>query len=185
MRRVLYICFEIINWKMMILFKAGGKALLPVCVFALLVFHSHCHVIRSHTAFLSGRSIQIVCKRQIIARFASVSGIVYTSEESDAPSVHLFTKEGCTLCDKVKEVLLEIRESHPHSLEQVDITDKGNKALFDRYKYDIPVLHMNGVYWTKHRLSKDEAIKTIASASNGFFVSPPGEPDASRLEKKS
>ena len=34
--------------------------------------------------------------------FASVSGIVYESEDADAPQVRLFTKEGCTLCDKVK-----------------------------------------------------------------------------------
>lgn len=162
--------------------KLGGKVLLPVCVFALLMFNSHCHLIKSHTA-LSARSIQTVCKRQI-ARCASVSGIVYSNEQSEVPSVRLFTKEGCTLCDKVKDVLLEISESYPHSLEQVDITDEGNQGIFNRYKYDIPVLHINGVYWTKHRLSKDEAIKAIASAKDGSFVSPPGEPDASRLERK-
>lgn len=156
---------------------------MSVCAFVLLMLSSHCHLIRPNIA-LSGRSNQIVCKRQL-ARFASVSGIVYSSEKSGAPFVRLFTKEGCTLCDKVKEVLLEIRDSHPHSLEQVDITDEGNQNYFSRYKYDIPVLHVNGVYWTKHKLTKDNAIKAIESSKKGAFVSPPGEPDASRLERKS
>jgi hypothetical protein len=163
----------------MMILKSGERLLLSVCAFVLLVFQSRCYAMRSHIA---GRTIQTVCKRQV-ARFASVSGIVYSSENSGVPSVCLFTKEGCTLCDKVKNVLLELRESHPHGLEQVDITDEGNKEFFDRYKYDIPVLHVNGLYWTKHRLSKDEAVQALVAAANGSFVSPPGEPDASRLER--
>ncbi len=163
----------------MVIIKSGERFLLSVCAFALLVFQSPCYVLRSHIA---RRTIQTVCKRQI-ARFASVSGIVYSSEKPGVPCVRLFTKEGCTLCDKVKEVLLEVRESHPHGLEQVDITDEGNQEIFDRYKYDIPVLHVNGLYWTKHKLSKDEAVQALVAATNGSFVSPPGEPDASRLER--
>lgn len=164
----------------MLIFESKG--LLTLCAFALLMFKSHCyHLIRPHIA---GHPIQSVYKRQI-ATFASVSGIAYSSENSEAHSVRLFTKEGCTLCDKVKAVLLEIRDSHPHSLEQVDITDAGNQSYFNRYKYDIPVLHLNGVYWTKHRLSKDEAIQAMVSFNDGSFISPSGEPDASRLERKS
>ena len=34
----------------------------------------------------------------------SVTGTLYVSEDDDAPVVTLFTKEGCTLCDKVKDV---------------------------------------------------------------------------------
>ena len=33
--------------------------------------------------------------------------------------MRLFTKEGCTLCDKVKDVLLSAAETEPHSLEAV------------------------------------------------------------------
>lgn len=34
--------------------------------------------------------------------YQSVTGLIY--EMNDAPAVKLFTKEGCTLCDKVKDV---------------------------------------------------------------------------------
>lgn len=34
----------------------------------------------------------------------SVTGNVYTAADDSAPVVTLFTKNGCTLCDKVKDV---------------------------------------------------------------------------------
>jgi hypothetical protein len=67
---------------------------------------------------------------------ASVSGIVYKADAGieDAPQVTLFTKEGCTLCDKVKDSLKEVCSVWPHSLVQVDITDEEHKDFYDRYK---------------------------------------------------
>lgn len=167
----------------MLFHKSRAKDLLSVCVFVLLMLGSNCYLVGPNIV-LSGFSNQLTWKKQI-ARLASVSGVSYSSDELGAPSVRLFTKEGCTLCDKVKDVLLEIRGSHPHSLEQVDITDEENQLYFDRYKYDIPVLHINGLYWTKHRLSKEDAMKAIEASKDGSFVSCPGEPDASRSERKS
>ena len=117
--------------------------------------------------------------------FASVTGNVYTAPEDDQggpPSVLLFTKEGCTLCDKVKDVLKAVRETYPHSLDQIDITDREHRDWFDRYKYDIPVLHINGMYWTKHRLSREEAEQTLQDVLKGDFKSPKGEPNAGKSE---
>ena len=53
---------------------------------------------RFSSAFVTPRTFVT----QPLRLFASVSGIVYESEDADAPQVRLFTKEGCTLCDKVK-----------------------------------------------------------------------------------
>ena len=78
----------------------------------------------------------------------------------------------------------ELRESHPHSLSQMDITDPEHTEWFDKYKYDIPVLHVNGQYWTKHRLTADEVIKAFASVQEGTFQSPRGEPNAAEMERK-
>ncbi|XP_068127753.1 glutaredoxin-like protein C5orf63 homolog isoform X2 [Hyperolius riggenbachi] len=38
-------------------------------------------------------------------------------------------------------------------LEQVDITLPENKAWYDRYKYDIPVFHLNGQFLMMHRVN--------------------------------
>ncbi len=51
-------------------------------------------------------------------------------------------------------------------------------------RYDIPVLHINDIYWTKHRLAIEDAIAGIAEARTGSFSVRLEEPDASRLEHK-
>ena len=114
---------------------------------------------------------------------ASVTGTAYTSDDTQAPLVTLFTKEGCTLCDKVKDLLTDLRTDHPHSLQLQDITDDAAQDWFDRYKYDIPVLHLNGSYWIKHRLTAEQAVEGLSACREGRFVSPQGEPNASQMER--
>ncbi|EKX31288.1 hypothetical protein GUITHDRAFT_91230 [Guillardia theta CCMP2712] len=111
----------------------------------------------------------------------SVTGSVYEGPP-ESPRVTLFTKADCTLCDKVKVVLKDCKESHPHSLSQIDITDPEHEDWWKRYKYDIPVLHLNGLYWTKHKLDMAAAGEALEAARNGSFKQQRGEPDASRLE---
>jgi glutaredoxin len=114
----------------------------------------------------------------------SVTGPIYTASEEGAPTIRLFTKEGCTLCDKVKDTLNSVRADVPHSLVAVDITDKEHALWYDKYKWDIPVLHVGDRYWTKHRITEDEARKGLIEASTGLFVARAGEPDAAAMERK-
>mmetsp|Transcript_24599 Transcript_24599/g.45914 ORF Transcript_24599/g.45914 Transcript_24599/m.45914 type:complete len:219 (-) Transcript_24599:2226-2882(-) len=117
--------------------------------------------------------------------FASVTGTAYSTDDPDAPVVVLYTKEGCTLCDKVKDVLKSLPQNEfPHSLEQVDITDQEHVGWYDKYKYDIPVLHINNKYWTKHRLDQVEAKTALTEALEGTFEPRSGEPDAAAMERK-
>jgi len=58
----------------------------------------------------------------------SVSGTVYSAGD-DAPTVQLFTKAGCTLCDVAKGVLASASAERPHTLETVDITDEDKVTL--------------------------------------------------------
>ena len=87
------------------------------------------------------------------------------------------------MCDDAKAVLDALRADAPHSLIAVDITDQDKTELWDRYKYDIPVLAIDGVYWTKHRVTEGDARAALAEAASGKFRERPGEPDASRLER--
>ncbi len=52
--------------------------------------------------------------------------------------ITLYTKDGCTLCDKLKDQLALIQAQYPHQLAEVDITK--DEALFQKYRYTIPVL---------------------------------------------
>jgi glutaredoxin len=119
----------------------------------------------------------------------SVTGTIYETNIKDngissLPQIKLFTKQGCTLCDKVKDTLSSLRVDYPHSLYAVDITDIDKLDWYNKYKFDIPVLHMNNVYWTKHRLTTEDAIEAIVEATRcgDLFEERKGEPDAGRLE---
>lgn len=146
-------------------------------------------------AFLLPISQRLPSRRSIHCRFLSalhknqndkttnsVSGTIYHDDTSTI-SVTLFTKSGCTLCDKVTAVLQELRPTHPHTLLAVDITDANQKECFEKYKYDIPVLHLNKQYWTKHRLTQEQAVEGFQAMENGTFTSPVGEPNAAKYEK--
>ena len=114
----------------------------------------------------------------------SVSGTIYRSSSDDDPTIRLFTKEGCTLCDTVKVTLQSVREELPHSLEAVDITDEQHEEWYDKYKYDIPVLHVGDSYWIKHRLTPDEAREGLMEARSGSFAARQGEPNAGEMERR-
>ena len=80
-----------------------------------------------------------------------------------------------------------IREEEPHTLEAVDITDGDKTDWFAKYKYDIPVLRINGHYWTKHRLSEETALSGLNMARSSGSIEGPiikgdMEPDASKYE---
>ena len=110
----------------------------------------------------------------------SVSGVLYSAPE-DAPTVRLFTKAGCTLCDVAKGVLADAAAARPHTLEAVDITDPEHAAWYEKYKYDIPVLHIDGKYWAKHRITIEESLDALQAASENSFEVQGGEPDSSTL----
>jgi hypothetical protein len=122
-------------------------------------------------------------------RRGSVTGLIYSDESSSSEAVvtvKLFTKQGCTLCDKVREVLESVRLEQPHTLEAVDISDPDQIDWNQRYKYDIPILHINGMYWAKHRLRREQAIAGLEAARVGSFVEarPGEEPDAGAMERR-
>ena len=108
---------------------------------------------------------------------SSVSGVIYAAA-ADQPTVKLFTKAGCTLCDVAKEVLVRAAKEQPHTLVAVDITDEVHADWWARYKYDIPVLHVDDVYWAKHRISLEESLEALLAAREKRFDAMPGEPDA-------
>jgi hypothetical protein len=60
---------------------------------------------------------------------------------------------------------------------EVDITTPSNKPWFAKYKYDIPVLHLNGYYFAKHRISLETLEAGLEQASKGDIVLKDGDPN--------
>ena len=66
----------------------------------------------------------------------------------------LYTKADCTLCEEMKEQMAQANCAELYTLEELDIEQ--DAELFARYRYEIPVLCINGVEAFRHRLSADE-----------------------------
>ena len=76
----------------------------------------------------------------------------------------MLTKEECMLCDQALE---EIEENLPKELlkdilvEKVDITDDGNEALYDRWRFEIPVFYFEDKYLCKNRIDIPKLIEKL------------------------
>jgi len=68
--------------------------------------------------------------------------------------VTLYAKPGCHLCDEMKAQMSAARCDELYTLEEVDI--EKDAELFARYRYEIPVLCINGVEAFRHRLGAEE-----------------------------
>ena len=68
--------------------------------------------------------------------------------------VVLYTKAHCSLCESMKGEMKSAGVEDLYTLEEVDI--EKDAELFSRYRYEIPVLCINGVEAFRHRLKPDE-----------------------------
>jgi glutaredoxin len=57
--------------------------------------------------------------------------------------VILYTKAGCHLCDEAREHLDDLAADLDFDLTEIDI--RSDDALFERYRYRIPVIVVDGV----------------------------------------
>ncbi|OLS35306.1 glutaredoxin family protein [Bacillus sp. MRMR6] len=56
--------------------------------------------------------------------------------------ITFYTRKGCTLCDKAKAQILELKDSYPFTLAEIDIAK--SDELTERYGMMIPVVLLNG-----------------------------------------
>ena len=56
--------------------------------------------------------------------------------------ITIYSKKGCHLCEVAMQKLLEIRQEFQFSLTEIDI--EKNEELFEKYKYLIPVIEIDG-----------------------------------------
>lgn len=68
--------------------------------------------------------------------------------------VVLYTKSNCGLCVKMREQMTLANCAELYTLEEVDI--EKDAELFARYRYEIPVLSIDGVEAFRYRLKADE-----------------------------
>ena len=77
------------------------------------------------------------------------------------PSVTLYTRAGCCLCDDVKRVLAEARRHADFDYEEVDI-DR-DPELVRRYNDEVPVVAINQVKAFKYRMDMRQFLQKLAA----------------------
>ena len=75
------------------------------------------------------------------------------------PVVRLYTKPGCHLCELAEELLDEISQECPLAIEQIDIMT--DVDLFERYRYEIPVVAVEGGGSVGGRISMEDLRRVL------------------------
>lgn len=102
--------------------------------------------------WFQGNSLQIAKSSFGLLRNLSASN-------TTLPVLTLFTKNPCPLCDEAKEVLKPYKDRF--ILQEVDITLPENATWYERYKFDIPVFHLNGQFLMMHRVNTSKLEKQL------------------------
>ena len=77
--------------------------------------------------------------------------------------VVLYTRPGCHLCEDAKQEMLSANCADEYALEEINIDN--DPALLERYRYEIPVITINGKKAFKYRLTAAEFRKAVTRRS--------------------
>lgn len=76
--------------------------------------------------------------------------------------VMFYTKAGCHLCEDARDMLDELAAEIPYDLTEIDI--RSDMALFEQYRYRIPVIIVNETTTVEGRIEYsdlDTALRTV------------------------
>jgi len=66
--------------------------------------------------------------------------------------VELYSKLDCHLCDEAKAVLEKVGKEIPFQFKEITLLP--GEGLFEEFKHDFPVIHINKRFAFKHRLNE-------------------------------
>jgi glutaredoxin len=74
--------------------------------------------------------------------------------------VTLYSKAGCHLCDVARAHLEELAATHEIIIDEIDI--RRDTSLFERYRYRIPVIVVDGSERLEGRIEASQIISLVA-----------------------
>ena len=77
------------------------------------------------------------------------------------PTLTLYTRAGCCLCDDAKRVITDARARASFTYEEIDI-DR-DAELRRLYNDEVPVIAINGAKAFKYRVTMTELLKKLAA----------------------
>jgi glutaredoxin len=78
------------------------------------------------------------------------------------PVVTLYTKPGCGLCEEAEEVIESVRARRPFELVKRNILD--DLTDYEQFKYEIPVILVDGREVARHHLSERQLQSALGVA---------------------
>ena len=75
------------------------------------------------------------------------------------PHVIVYSRPGCHLCDEAKDAINGAGIASLFTFEELNI--ESDPELLRKYKYDIPVVTVDGVEAFRHRVNTDEFKRLI------------------------
>ena len=99
--------------------------------------------------------------------FSGPHATVKTEEAAMRETVRviIYSKPDCHLCEEAKAVMLAAGCSDLFTIEEVNI--EGDVELLAQYRYDIPVIIIDGIEAFRHRLIAEEFKAQILRRSEG------------------
>ena len=82
------------------------------------------------------------------------------------PHVIIYSRPGCHLCDEAKAAIQNSGCTDQFTFEEVNI--ESDDELLRKYKYDIPVIVIDGVETFIHRVDPREFVTRIKRIKSGF-----------------
>ena len=70
------------------------------------------------------------------------------------PHVIVYSRPGCHLCEEAKAAIMSAGCDNQFTLEEINI--ESDRELLRKYQYDIPVIAIDGVESSKHRVDPKE-----------------------------
>jgi glutaredoxin len=80
--------------------------------------------------------------------------------------VVIYSRPNCHLCEEAKRTIKAAQCADEYTLDEINI--ESDPDLLKRYRYDIPVISINGAEAFRHRLTSDafrERLRKTAGAS--------------------
>jgi glutaredoxin len=82
------------------------------------------------------------------------------------PHVIIYSRPGCHLCEDAKAAIKSTGYEDQFTLEEINI--ESDSKLLTKYKYDIPVITIDGVESFIHRVDPKEFRTRITRIKSGF-----------------
>jgi len=91
----------------------------------------------------------------------AICGETYVTKSQDpsAFEVTFYTKAGCHLCEEARDMLDDIAALTTYELTEIDI--RSDPAIFEKYRYRIPVIVINNETIIEGRIEFRELAKTF------------------------